>query len=152
MPLHLPLTLSLPVPALEPQQCEDLDDLSSLGHIFRIVRAAIMLNESTLLEELLKVPGVAPEGEASVGHGGSEHGKRQDGQVQLGAGAFSSSLSSFLAVSTRKSSSRVWHAASHATSTMWGEGGSCQTIKTRKQKQTPVCPSVRPCRRSLSWT
>ncbi len=37
------------------QQCEDLEDGVSLGHIFRIVRGAIMLNDPQLLEELLKV-------------------------------------------------------------------------------------------------
>lgn len=37
------------------QQCEDLEDAVSLAHVFRIVRGAIMLNDASLLEELLKV-------------------------------------------------------------------------------------------------
>ncbi len=37
------------------QQCEDLEDTPSLVHIFRIARGAIMLNDASLLEELLKV-------------------------------------------------------------------------------------------------
>jgi hypothetical protein len=37
------------------QQAEDLDDMATLAHLFRIIRGAIMLNEAALLEELLKV-------------------------------------------------------------------------------------------------
>lgn len=36
------------------QQCEDLEDSASLAHLYRIIRTAIMLNDASILEELLK--------------------------------------------------------------------------------------------------
>ena len=46
-PLHDP-------PRVFAQQCEDLEDAASLGLLFRMVKAAIMLNDASVLEELLK--------------------------------------------------------------------------------------------------
>lgn len=36
------------------QQCEDLEDGASLAHMYVIVKTAIMLNDASLLEEMLK--------------------------------------------------------------------------------------------------
>ncbi|GAX85578.1 hypothetical protein CEUSTIGMA_g12993.t1 [Chlamydomonas eustigma] len=36
------------------RQCEDLEDNASLAHMYRIMKAAIMLNDAALLDELLK--------------------------------------------------------------------------------------------------
>eukprot|EP00775_Hariotina_reticulata_P003204 gene3204-3481_t len=36
------------------RQCEDLEDLPSLQHMFRLMRSIIMLNDTQLLDELLK--------------------------------------------------------------------------------------------------
>eukprot|EP00879_Flechtneria_rotunda_P032547 GHRR01035771.1.p1 GENE.GHRR01035771.1~~GHRR01035771.1.p1 ORF type:complete len:480 (+),score=165.60 GHRR01035771.1:3227-4666(+) len=36
------------------QQCEDLEDTTSLHHLFRLMRSIIMLNDTQLLDELLK--------------------------------------------------------------------------------------------------
>ncbi|KAG1672117.1 hypothetical protein FOA52_001704 [Chlamydomonas sp. UWO 241] len=36
------------------RQCEDLEDTSSLSHLYRIIKSAIMLNDATLLEDMLK--------------------------------------------------------------------------------------------------
>ena len=36
------------------QQAEDLEDAVTLGHMYRIVKAAIMLNDAAVLEEMLK--------------------------------------------------------------------------------------------------
>ena len=53
--LHAACKQPLPlVPHLSTQQCEDLEDAASLAHLYRIIRSAIMLNDATLLEELLK--------------------------------------------------------------------------------------------------
>ena len=36
------------------QQAEDLEDTPSLHHLYHVMRAAIMLNDTSLLEEMLK--------------------------------------------------------------------------------------------------
>ncbi len=56
------------------QQCEDLEDSASLAHMYRIVKTIIMLNEASLLEEILK----------EVSHGGCQVDTAGMSRVQRG--------------------------------------------------------------------
>lgn len=67
------------------QQCEDLEDTTTLAHIFRAVRAAIMLNDAAVLEELLKVGGRSLGGKEGNDQPGDAAWAREVGAVLVGS-------------------------------------------------------------------
>ncbi len=55
-------------PHSAPQTCEDLEDAENLRHLFAIMRGAIMLNDTSLLETLLADDAVMVRSHLSVSH------------------------------------------------------------------------------------